>query len=180
MNMNKKKIILCILSFLIITTATHAANAIADFADEIYGDEKFFHGIIVSSNFINGFSIGIGYNLSTVIYKEDIPIFAWVNMGLLFEYKLNNTYRMRNYYHIDIFDMLSLGFSGIVSYYKDFSIGISPEIGIQLPLIFPLAIGHAGLFYRYNFFNKSEHNNHEFGLNLVFYDLKLFKRLSKK
>jgi len=92
--------------------------------------------------------------------------------------KLDKKYRMRNYYHIDIFDMLSLGFSWMLNYNKHLSIGISPDIGIQLPLIFPLIIGHIGLFYRYNIFNKFEQNDHEFGINIVFYDLKLFKRLS--
>jgi len=121
--MNKKRVILFILSFLLTITSLYADDG----DDDICDDNMFMHGIIISSNFIKGFSIGIGYNLSTLIYKPDIPFAAWINMGLLFEYKLNDKYRIRNY---DYFDILSLGFSGILNYDEGLSIGISPDIGI--------------------------------------------------
>jgi hypothetical protein len=174
--MNKNKIIFCILLFIIITS-TYAAAGVVDMWDEMYPeDERFLHGIIVSSNFINGFSIGAGYNLFTPLKLTD-DFFLFLNMGLLFEYKIDHEYIIRNYYHISFYDFLSLGFSGILNYNNNLSFGISPDIAVQFPVIWPFFIGSIGLFYRYNFYNKSDLNKHEFGVTMTFYDLKLFKRL---
>ena len=162
-------------AFLIMASSWVRADAgTIDIADEIYDDENMLHGIIFASNFLNGFSIGLGYNIFVLLWPR-FP--GLLDMGILFEYKTDGEYQLRNYYQVAFEGIFTGGFSGIVNYRDSFSVGIAPEIGIQFPVLFPYVTGSLGLFYRYNFYNNTEQNCHELGIKILFYDVKLFKRL---
>jgi hypothetical protein len=124
-------------------------------------------GIILSLGAFNYFSIGLGFNIGD--WKRAGSHFAGSNYGFLIEYKTLKEMHLRIYGNIyGGASATYLGISGILcTNFENFTVGISPEIGLGFPGF--------SLFYRYNFYINTEYNCHEIVL-LIYPVNKIFKR----
>jgi hypothetical protein len=166
-----------IIFFFVIITPLYSTPGNIDRAEEIYEKDEFIlHGLTFSGVFFQDLSFGFGYNVLILLPENDYFYWAYANLSL--EYKTSNEIFIRNYYHINFMYFIVFGFSIITKCYNNFDIGFSPDIGLEFPLIWPYFMGSIETFYRYNIL-KNYKNNHEIGLRINLYDLKLFSKLKK-